>query len=237
MRPAGFSTGAVALGDFVRALTLLETTTADAVELSALRVGELVPLVTELPNLDLRRFRHVSLHAPSSYPAEDEGTVVDALSHAARRGLDVIVHPDAIHDTGAWLALGDRVCLENMDKRKPIGRSADELAVFFERLAGAGLCFDIAHARQFDGSMTEAYRILKRYGGRLRQLHVSEVATDSRHVRMSPGAMRDFRQVASLVTADVPIIIESMLGADELTAELRAARSLFDGMGVAVTAA
>ncbi|MHB1223337.1 MAG: TIM barrel protein [Gemmatimonadaceae bacterium] len=227
----------MALGDFRRALALLDETAADAVELSALRVSELAPLIAELPKLDLRRYRHVSLHAPSSYPAEDESTVVAALSIAAKRGLDVVIHPDAMFELGAWRVLGDRVCLENMDKRKPIGRSADELDAFFEVLPEAGLCFDVAHARQVDGSMTEAWRILTRHGSRLRQLHLSEVATDSRHVRMSPGAMRDFRQIAPLVAADVPVIIESMLRPGELAAELRAAQNLFDGTEAVVPAA
>ena len=39
MRPFGFSTGALALGDFRLALRMLEGIDLDAIELSALRAG------------------------------------------------------------------------------------------------------------------------------------------------------------------------------------------------------
>ena len=55
-----------------------------------------------------------------------------------------------------WRQLGDRVLVENMDKRKPVGRTVEELDLIFEQLPAAGMCFDIAHARQVDSSMTEA---------------------------------------------------------------------------------
>lgn len=55
-----------------------------------------------------------------------------------------------------WRTLGDRLCIENMDKRKTTGRTADELAVFFAGLTEATLSFDIGHARQIDPTMCEA---------------------------------------------------------------------------------
>ena len=56
MRPIGFSTGAIAKGDFQRALRLLRKFRLDAIELSALRVDELQPLIIALPTLDLTPF-------------------------------------------------------------------------------------------------------------------------------------------------------------------------------------
>ena len=64
MRPIGFSTGAVAKGDFRRALNLLREHHVDVVELSALRVDELEPLVAAIPDLDLGRFSFVSIAQP-----------------------------------------------------------------------------------------------------------------------------------------------------------------------------
>ena len=45
MRPIGYSTGALALSDVERALAMLEGSSATAVELSALRISELRPLL------------------------------------------------------------------------------------------------------------------------------------------------------------------------------------------------
>ena len=59
MRPIGFSTGALARGDFRRALASLQAHRIDIVELSALRMEELEPLIAALPGLDLERFTFV----------------------------------------------------------------------------------------------------------------------------------------------------------------------------------
>jgi hypothetical protein len=45
MRLFGYSTGAIALGDFARALEVLSRYDFDAVELSALRISEVGPLI------------------------------------------------------------------------------------------------------------------------------------------------------------------------------------------------
>jgi hypothetical protein len=59
MRSIGFSTGALALGDFRRGLTLLAGRGVRAVELSALREAELPGLMAALDELDLRDGCHV----------------------------------------------------------------------------------------------------------------------------------------------------------------------------------
>jgi hypothetical protein len=65
MRTAGFSTGALARGDYRHALEMLSDKPVTAVELSALRQDELRPLVEDLDNLNLRRFSYLAFHAPS----------------------------------------------------------------------------------------------------------------------------------------------------------------------------
>jgi hypothetical protein len=62
----GFSTGALAKGDFPRALQMLRTAGVSTVELSALREHELPSLAHSLNDLDLTGFSHVSIHAPSN---------------------------------------------------------------------------------------------------------------------------------------------------------------------------
>ena len=149
----GFSTGAVARGDFEPALALLGATSMTAVELSALRFGELPGLISALPHLDLRQYSYVSIHAPSSFPEANEENVVGLLESVAAN-QPIILHPDAIFDFGIWQGLGSRVAIENMDRRKEVGRSAEELSYFFEKLPEARLCLDLAHAHQVDRTMT-----------------------------------------------------------------------------------
>jgi hypothetical protein len=78
MRRIGFSTGAISRGEVRRAVLIRHE--LDAVELSALRVDELEPLVTALPELDLSSFRFVSVHAPSRFEQSDELAIVASLS-------------------------------------------------------------------------------------------------------------------------------------------------------------
>ncbi len=130
MRPIGFSTGAVARGNFRFALQRLRENHLQVVELSALRFAELEPLLTALPALDLASFKFVSIHAPSLFKRDDESTVVrNLIEHA--QGLPVVVHPDVIFNTSIWAPLGRRLLIENMDKRKPIGRTVAELRQLF----------------------------------------------------------------------------------------------------------
>src|SRR5450759_1547757 len=123
------------------------------------------------------RFSYIAFHAPSRIEPSAEADVVGRLEGVAQRGWPVILHPDAIHDYSLWRRLGNALCIENMDRRKPVGRTVAELESVFDELPEAGFCFDIGHARQVDSTMTEAYFLLRHFGGRLRQLHVSAVNT------------------------------------------------------------
>ena len=204
MRHIGFSTGAVAGGDFSSAFTLLANQPGiDSIELSALRLSEVTPLLRAIPNLDLSRYRYISFHAPSSFPADEEASLVAALTRSIPKEWPIVLHPDTIHDASLWCALGNRVALENMDRRKSTGRTAEELRSIFNLLPDARHCFDVGHARQCDTSMAESYRILEAYGSRLAQLHVSEVNSASQHDPITYATKLGFQSIAHLIPAHI----------------------------------
>ena len=207
------------------ALEWLRGSPADAVELSALRLAELVPLIERTRELELSRYRFISVHAPGRIPPDDEHEIVRLLRTFTERAWPVVLHPDTISDFELWRALGPLLLIENMDKRKRTGRTVEELEVLFRLLPEARLCFDIAHARQVDGTMTEAYRILKRFGGRLAEIHISEVTSGSGHDRISPAASRAFQKVAAFIPPEVPVILESCVGRAEIADEIARARA------------
>jgi hypothetical protein len=223
MRPIGFSTGALARGDFRAALQMLAGKNTSAVELSALRQDELAPLVEQLDHLDLGQFEYISFHAPSSMEPAFESVALGLLEPVARRGWPIIVHPDAIYVRRNWLHLGDRLCIENMDKRKAVGQTAKDLAEIFADLPNASFCFDIGHARQVDPTMSEASAILQRFASRIRQVHVSEVNTQSRHDALSLESIIAFQKVAHLIPAHVPVILESRVEESEIEEEIQSA--------------
>jgi hypothetical protein len=196
------------------------------VELSALRLEELEPLVSALPTLDLGSFDFVSIHAPSRFDQQLEGRVLDLLSRREINGYPVVVHPDVIFTPALWRELNERLLIENMDKRKPIGRTVRELLCLFDLFPNARFCFDIGHARQIDPTMTEAALLLRTFGDRLAEVHISEVNTASRHDPISLNAASAFQSVAKYIPTEIPIILEPLIdeGQSDLETEMRRAR-------------
>ena len=227
MRPIGFSSGALAYADFRRGVAMLRNRNIQTLELSALRQSELLPLVESLDDLDLNQFAYIAVHAPSQIDASSEGAIFALLTRIRHHRWPIILHPDAVHDWSLWRSFGDVLCIENMDKRKPIGRTTEELKEIFQRVPDASFCFDIGHARQVDSTMTEAYLMLKAFGGRLRQVHLSEVNTRSKHDPLSYGSILAFREVAHLIPEPVPVILETPVREDQIELEIeRALESL-----------
>jgi hypothetical protein len=69
-----------------------------------------------------------------------------------------------------------------------------------------------------------AYFLLRRYGTRLRQLHVSEVNTRSTHDPLSYGSVLALRQVAELIPEHVPLILETPVPEDRIESEMQRVR-------------
>jgi hypothetical protein len=226
MRAIGFSSGALAKGDFRKGLTLQMREQFTAIELSALREHELRPMLDAIGDLALTKFEYVSFHAPSAFVDFSEKAVVTLLMQLPK-DWPVVVHPDLIHEPSRWLALGSRLCLENMDIRKRTGRTVDEMLALYTALPDAGFCLDLGHARQIDPTMGMAIEMLQKLGHRLRQLHVSEVSTFGEHRRLGVLARTAFKRVARYVPSDAPVILESIVTESEIDAELDIARDLF----------
>jgi hypothetical protein len=224
MRLVGFSTGALAYSDFRLGLKIVRESHTRAIELSALRENELAPLVEALSTLSLTEFSYISVHAPSKYAPARENELIALLRKVADRKWPIVVHPDAIQDCSAWQVFKDLLLIENMDKRNRIGRTAKELAEVFKKLPEAKLCFDLGHCRQVDPTMNESFLILQQFKGRLGQLHVSEVNSSSSHDPLSDASIGAFAKIASLIPENIPVILESTVGPDEVHSEIQRAR-------------
>jgi hypothetical protein len=228
MRFIGYSTGAIALGDFSRALTLLEGHSFQAIELSALRISEVEPLLCALPNLKLGSYKYISFHAPSAFREDEEDRLVALLSELPA-AWPIVLHPDAIYRASRWTSLAPRIAIENMDRRKGTGRSVSELKQVFELLPQSKMCFDLGHARQVDPSMIGAYQLLKAYAERIVQLHVSEVDTLNRHDVISRAAEIAFSQVRQFVPRTAALIVESRVAEEDIGREAEKVRFILEG--------
>jgi hypothetical protein len=113
MRPIGFSTGALAYGNFREGLRMLGQIEVQAVELSALRQGELDPLLQAIPSLDLSRFDYISIHLPSQFEVGWEAVMWRLIVGGVPSGWPIVLHPDAIGDFRLWRELAARGATRN----------------------------------------------------------------------------------------------------------------------------
>lgn len=211
----GFSTGALERGNYRGALAWLSDVDTDAVEISALRFDELEPLVRDLDYLKLDRFSYISFHAPSSFHEEQEEEVLGWLKPVYERGWNIVVHPDVIFIPARWRFLGDQLLIENMDRRKCVGRTVDELSWIFETLPLARFCLDLAHARQLDTTLTLLSSFFTSFVDRIAEIHISELDSWCKHRLMSQWAIQDYQALPWNRIPNVPVIIESMLDTSE----------------------
>ncbi len=226
-RPIGFSTGALALNDWQAGIKYSRQLGADAIELSTLRYAELGSFIASINSVDVSDFLYVSVHLPSGYRATDEPRVLSAVEEIAERGWPLIVHPDVIIDWNAWKNFGSLICLENMDKRKPVGRTVEELSEAFEQLPEARFCFDYGHARQVDHTMSQAARLLLTFGERLQQIHFSDVDTANRHRPLNFPALVAFARLRNIPVPCAPVILETQVVPSEAMYQLQIARAFF----------
>jgi hypothetical protein len=165
-----------------------------------------------------------------SFPSEE---VAQLLTPCIQRKWPVVVHPDSVVDHGCWRDFGSLLCLENMDNRKRTGRTAEELAPHFHQLPEASFCLDLGHAQQVDPTLSVAREMLRDYGDRLKQLHLSELNNDSHHQPLSMATVWAVREIARLIP-DCPVILESVITSEKLDDELEMAAACFEKSAAAI---
>ena len=228
MAQIGFSTGALAKDDFRRAVATAREAGAKALELSALRTSELPALEDFANDADLSDFSFVAVHAPADFSAEQEPDVIDRLRRITKdHNWPIVIHPDRIVNYDLWRPFGSQLCIENMDRRKSVGRYAMDLGALFDILPDAKFCLDVAHARQIDPSMTECFRMLQSFRNRLCHLHLSGVATSSKHEALSFVFLYAFRRLAESLPENIPVVLETPVNPANARAQVTQTEQMF----------
>jgi hypothetical protein len=117
-----------------------------------------------------------------------------------------------------------------MDNRKTTGRTIAELHALFDAFPAATFCLDLGHARQIDPTMASAMLMLQEFGGRLRELHVSEVGPRGEHLPVGATTRQAFARIVHLVPLDCPLIIESVIPTELIERELDTVSAVFDAI-------
>lgn len=179
-----------------------------AVEFSALSEPELPTLIDYLLSGPSLPFEFISIHAPSKKRSMPEAELVGQLHRVAHLVDAIVIHPDQVEDPANYAPLGRKVVIENMDRRKSVGRTLAQLRPYFDALPEAGLCLDLAHAHHVDDSMNEGEAILNEYWARLRHLHLSSLDETGHHVSLTPEDEERFEPILDRCR-DVPWILEA----------------------------
>jgi hypothetical protein len=206
----GPSTGYMvgARGDWPRLVAAAESCSLDVVELSALSARELPSLLAFLRDAGSLPFGHVSVHGPSKCWEGTPAALATALASVPSQVDGIVMHPETLGDVAAFVDLGGRLRLENMDTRKRDARTVDELARYFALLPEARFCFDVAHAQLHDPSMGLAHRLLDAFGNRLAEVHVSSIEAGGEHVPLRAADAEAFLPVLARCKG-VPWVLEA----------------------------
>ena len=171
--------------DWVRLVDESAAWSSIAIELSAISADELPGLLGYLHGAPRLPFLFISVHAPSKGFTEDEVSLVEALCRVPPWVDAIVVHPDTITDPALYRRLGRRLAIENMDKRKQAGHTADDLERIFAEVPEARLCLDLAHAKDVDPTLAVAADLLQRFASRLSHVHISSLDGARHHITLT----------------------------------------------------
>lgn len=205
----GMSTGwdQEARGDWEQLQRNAEQFNPFCFELSALSVDEL-PSLVHFSSRKMSWSPDLSFHGPAKGMGEAEiARVVPLLAHLARYG-PVIMHPDTMGELNDYRVLESKLLIENMDARKPIGATPEQLEKIFRQLYLAGFCLDLAHVKTLDPTMALGHELLDRFADRLGEVHISSVDQGCHHIETNLADIELYAPLLARAT-HVPWILES----------------------------
>ena len=82
--------------------------------------------------------------------------------------------------------------------------------------------------RRVHGQMVTAILMLREFGGRLPEVHVSDVGPRGEHRSVGVMARLAFSRVAAHIPKTCPLIIESIIDSEHIEQEIRAVTEAFD---------
>ena len=177
----------------------------------------------------LRSLRYVSIHGPVFGNGDGHGRAAKAVLDRMERlyadcgASNIVLHPDGLPDA-AWMR--ETPCALSLENLAPAaGFGPARLGEALAEHPRAGFCLDLSHA--FSGPVPETEELLRRFGHRLRQVHVSAAEGERTHLRMK-HASREMRDAfAALRGLGKPFLLEEELSdASEVEEDLAILSSL-----------
>ena len=166
----------------------------------------------------LSGFEYVSLHAPNVDYGNDQKTfdLLEKIGEIDKlRKLDLVVfHPDRIIDLSLFEGLDFKVGFENMDSRKELFKTAEELHDLVDQ-KNFKVVLDLNHAYTNDSSLKTLFNFSRLLKANIVEIHLSGYLTWHDPLFKT----RQESIIESVKGFKVPIIIESILRPEDIITE------------------
>jgi len=208
----GFSTGCLykTRKSILEIIKLIADIGCNAIELAFLDIDELNTL-DDLIKGTFRAFEYVSFHAPAlDFIYQDEKVTKDLLDKIQRAynnfNLEIVViHPDRIASWEVFNNFSISPAIENMDNRKPVGKTVRSLQDLFNRYE-MDMVLDLMHCYTNDKSMNLARELSVNFKDKIKEIHLS--GFDKHHAPLYKTKQTEI--IEAIPDKNLPIIIESV---------------------------
>ncbi|MCB9359237.1 hypothetical protein H6503_04860 [Candidatus Woesearchaeota archaeon] len=184
----------------------------DGVEITLGFKENLYDLKISRRNIDwLRKQKYVSIHAPFHLPWRSNGMedllkqlkLIEKL-YKTVKAKTVVIHPQDMLPPKILNRFRFHISTENMEPGHNISHA--HLKKILKAFPRAGLCLDAAHAYLYSKDETSA--ILKKFKGKVSQVHLSGTYKKKEHQSMRICTDSFYNSIVPLKKTELPIIIE-----------------------------
>ncbi|MBU0598642.1 hypothetical protein KKF61_06685 [Patescibacteria group bacterium] len=220
----GFSTGVLHKEtDAKHALYIMKQLGCQAVELGFIRKSRIDDgWLESIEAKDLVGFKYVSFHAPKMYYKNNEETheILNLIENFYKKvyPLDMVVfHPDNVIELEVFNNLPFPVGFENMDNRKPFGKTSSDLLKLLKKNSKFHFILDVNHLKTNNQDMPQLDEFYNKLGTRLAHYHVSGLTSKLTHAPLYLTKQLDL--LAAVRDTSKPIICESLLTSGNIEKE------------------
>lgn len=214
----GFTTGKLDKMSFPEKVRAFQEIGCNTIEFSMLDTKRFEVLKENLPKLNLTNFSVRSIHSPcftiengvknhlvykNDKATRDIFAGIEYLKNNHKIDL-VVIHPDLVEDWSAFEEFDIPWAVENMDHRKSVGTTVEDLKKVFEKI-DAKMVLDVNHCRTNDPTLKLAADMYAAFGGRIAEIHLS--GFKEYHEPLYQTGQTEI--IDSILDKNVPIILES----------------------------
>jgi hypothetical protein len=177
--------------------------------------------INKLESEDLAAFEHVFLHAPGKEfiygRNEDTKRTLENIQKLYEKFhfAHAVIHPDRVEDWEVFKEYGFPIAVENMDHRKEMGRTIEDLRGIFSKV-DVSMVLDVNHCYANDSTLELAKDMYVAFRERISEIHLSGF----RELHDPLHETKQIEIIQAVPNFDLPIIIEgSFPTAEDIRAE------------------